>query len=90
MTGPIDTVPVRDAVAGMAGFKFMRNAGGTNAASATDRRFAQRIRVCRYLSRLYPLGSGDLDCKAMSSTARALLWINASLFGNLTLDSKSQ
>jgi len=43
MTGPIDTVPVRDAVAGMAGFKFMRNAGGAKSASATDRNGARPI-----------------------------------------------
>ena len=85
MTGPIDTVPVRDAVAGMAGFKFMRNAGCAKSASATDRNGAGPHCVCRYLSRLYPLGMWRSCCKAMSSTAHVLLWINASLFGNLTL-----
>ena len=40
--------------------------------------FAAIFSVCT------PWEGGDLDCKAMSSTARALLWINASLFGNLT------
>jgi hypothetical protein len=84
MTGPIDTAVVRDAASGMAGFKFMPNAGCAKSGSARDRNGARPHCVCRYLSRLHTLGMWRTCCMAMSSTARARLWINTSDFGILT------